>query len=148
MADELFTARARAYEIKYGKEAHQRLGISRSRFKRYTEGGTTKDKNLRAKIMRRGLTAQKRQIYEGAFRQLEATFEKIAKDPPNQATKEFAEKKLTQIRKEYRSGTWQTQLKEANAKVSSRNPYAYKEAGAQYDIILQGGGGPNVPFNP
>lgn len=148
MADELFTERAKAYELKYGKEAHKRLGISRASFKRYTEGGTTRNKKLREKIMRRGLTAQKRQVYDGAFRQLEETYEKIAKNPPNKASKEFAEKKLIQIRKEYREGTWETQLKEENAKVSSRNPYAYQQAGAQYDVIIQGGGGPSARLNP
>ena len=148
MADELFTERAKAYERKYGKEAHKRLGISRASFKRYTEGGTTRNKKLREKIMRRGLTAQKRQVYDGAFQEVESIYENLIKNAPNQQRKEREEARLARLRKEYRAGTWETQLKEANAKVSSRNPFAYQEAGAQYDTIIQGpAGGPNVRFN-
>ena len=68
MADPLFSERAKAYLIMYPDDAHTRLGISKRAMQRYAAGGTTKDNKLRQKVIRRGLTAQKRQIYVGAYR--------------------------------------------------------------------------------
>ena len=139
MSDDLFTERAKAYGYRYGMDAHKRLGISRRRFKRYTEGGVTKDKSLREKIIRRGLTAQKRQLYYGAYRRRREDIEMERDYTKNPVAKAAYQKEIDDLDREFRSGNWETHLKEEGRMVSSRIGFADTDVKQEYQRIIQGG---------
>lgn len=136
MADPLFSERAKAYLIMYPDDAHKRLGISKRAMQRYAAGGTTKDKDLRQKVIRRGLTAQKRQIYVGAYRTKQEKLQILIDKARTPKQKAKRQKEKDDNTRDFNKGTWQPKLKKENAKVNSRITFSDTKAPEQYENVI------------
>jgi len=139
MSDPLFTERARSYLLMY-PDAHTRLGISKRDMEEYATGvSTTNNKTLRQKVIRRGLTTPKRQIYVGAYRRRQQNLQFLIDNETNPTAKERFQTQKDQETKAFNKGKWQPNLKKENAKVNSRVPYQDTNAGQEYDTVIISG---------
>ena len=142
MSDPLLQQRASDYNYMYPDDAHKRLGITKKRFQGIVNGKTVRDPALRQKIIRRGLTAQKRRIYVGAYRRRQEILQIIIDNETNPTAKERFQTQKDQETKQFNKGKWQPALKRENAKVNSRVPYQETQAGLEYDTIIISGNTP------
>ena len=136
MSDPLLQERARDYNYMYPDDAHKRLGITKKRFQGIVNGKTVRDPALRQKIIRRGLTAQKRRIYVGAYRRRQEILQIVIDNETNPTAKERFQKIKDQETKQFNKGIWEPALKRENAKVNSRVPYSKTNSKIEYERAI------------
>ena len=140
-----FTERARAYAFIYGEDAHKRFkpALSKSQWNSYIRANKPaipRSKQLRDKIVRNGLKAERKMVYVGAYQRKLADLE-AQKAISSGSGKIQAQREIDQLKQDYKSGTWELYLKNLNRTVSSRDTTVWDDLRDEYDTIESTGYG-------
>ena len=143
MSDPLFTERARSYGLKWKDQAHKRAGVSKTRWNSYirdTNPALPRDKKFRSKIKRNGLTAQRTQIYRGAYEHKRERLVEQRDMATSTVGKQAYQQDIDDLDNEFRSGRWETAFKAMNRLVTSKSTSIWDDLDDEYENIILGAG--------
>ena len=142
MSDPLFTERARSYALKWGNKAHKRAGVSKTRWNSYirdTNPALPRDKKFRSKIKRNGLTAQRTQVYRGAYENKRERLVDQRDMATTTAGRQAYQQDIDDLDTEFRTGRWETAFKAKNRVVTSNSTSIWDDLRDEYENIILGG---------